>query len=342
MHPLLRSAKGILQYTLVWFVPTLLIVGLLGITGTLHWADALILAVVLVLPYAAICLTPWYVCRMLPLKDEFLWKALLNHLAAAFISSVLWMKAAGFVLPQRLHQHLALLFAAGMMLYLLSVALHYVYLAIEDSKEAIRREQQARVLAREAELKALKAQINPHFLFNCLNSISALTAIDAAQAREMCIRLSDFLRNTLRMGEKEAIPFGEELALVNTYLAVEQVRFGARLKVERSIEAGCEGCSVPPLLLQPLVENSVKHGIASLVDGGTIQLRASCSNGSLHIRVENDFDPESPALRRTGLGLTNVRNRIATRHGNRGRLDVTVSESRHRVDVLIPCEGMNV
>jgi LytS/YehU family sensor histidine kinase len=278
---------------------------------------------------------------MLPLRDEHLLKALLNHLAAAFLSAVLWTRLAGYLFPPQLQSQLSVVFAVGVLAYLLSVALHYIYLAVEESKDAIRREQQARVLAREAELKALKAQINPHFLFNCLHSISALTAVDAAEAREMCIRLSDFLRNTLRLGEKESIPFSEELSLVNTYLAVEQVRFGSRLRVERDIDALCDRCTVPPLLLQPLIENAVKHGIAGLVDGGTIRIRAACSQAMLHIEVDNDFDPDSPAPRKTGLGLANVRSRIATRHGGRGRLDVTVTDSRHRVDILIPCQGAN-
>ncbi len=326
-------------YLAVWLIPA--IAGCLIVFGdNIPWFDSLLLAIGLSLPYAVVCLTPWYLCRMLPLRDEHLLKALLNHLAAAFISSVAWTTAVRFVTPQRLHQHLVLLFGTGVLLYLLSVAMHYVYFAVEDSKEAVLREQKAETLAREAELKALKAQINPHFLFNCLHSISALTTVDPPQAREMCIRLSDFLRNTLRLGEKELIPFAEELSLVNTYLAVEQVRFGSRLNVVRDVDAACERCGVPPLLLQPLIENSVKHGIAGLVEGGTIRLHASCSGQMLRIIVENDFDPDSPAPRKSGLGLNNVRNRIATRHGDRGRLDVTVTESSHRVELLIPCESL--
>ena len=339
MHPLLRSARALGWYTLAWLLPAGLIGLTLTLSGDLDLYSALALAAAFAVPFAVICLTPWYLCRMLPLRDEHLLKALLNHLAAAFISSVLWFRAAAYLLPARLTSHLPLMFAAGIFVYLLSVALHYVYLTVEASKEAIRREQEARVLAREAELKALKAQINPHFLFNCLHSISALTTIDATEAREMCIRLSDFLRNTLRLGEKESIPFGEELALVNTYLAVEQVRFGPRLRVERNIETACERCAVPPLLLQPLIENSVKHGIAGLVEGGAIRLSASCAGGRLHITVENDFDPESPAPRKTGLGLANVRSRIAARHGESGRCHVAVSGGIHRVELLLPCQG---
>src|SRR5207245_11137369 len=160
----------------------------------------------------------------------------------------------------RFSPELPLVFGIGALLYLLSVALHYVLLSLESSKQAETREQEARTLAREAELKALKAQINPHFLFNSLHSISALTTVDSGRARDMCIRLSDFLRNSLRLGERITIPFSEELALARTYLDVEQVRFGQRLRVAQDIEEGCSDCELPPLLVQPLVENAIKHG----------------------------------------------------------------------------------
>ncbi len=107
-------------------------------------------------------------------------------------------------LNQRFSPQLPLLFGIGVLLYLLSVALHYVLLSVESSREAETREQEALTLARESELKALKAQINPHFLFNSLNSISALATVDGARARDMCIKLSDFLRTTLKLGEKHA------------------------------------------------------------------------------------------------------------------------------------------
>jgi two-component system, LytTR family, sensor histidine kinase AlgZ len=141
---------------------------------------------------------------------------------------------------QRFRPHAPLLFGMGVLLYLLSAGMHYAMASVEESKEALNREMQALVAARDAELKALKAQINPHFLFNSLNSISALAGIDAARAREMCVRLSDFLRSSLRVGERECVPLSEELSLAHNYLGVEQVRFGGRLRVEQQIAPECE------------------------------------------------------------------------------------------------------
>src|SRR5207302_9247454 len=141
-------------------------------------------------------------------------------------------------LDQRLASVYRILFGTGVLLYLLAIALHYVLLSNEAAHNAEEREMEAHVLARESELKALKTQVNPHFIFNCLNSISALTSSDPATAREMCIRLGEFLRKTLGLGEKAHIPLGEELDLVHAYLSVEQIRFGSRLKLEESTDSG--------------------------------------------------------------------------------------------------------
>jgi two-component system sensor histidine kinase AlgZ len=203
-------------------------------------------------------------------------------------------------------------------------------LAVEHSREA-------EVQARDAELRALKAQINPHFLFNSLNSITALTATDPVRAREMCIRLSDFLRSTLGLGERASIPWREELQLARTYLEVEQVRFGARLQVEMDVDDACSECLVPPLVLQPLIENAVKHGIATLVDGGTITVEGRVNDGLLEVSVENGFDPDSPVPRRSGLGLRNVRNRLATRFGDVAHLSAQATENRFRAELVVPC-----
>src|SRR4029077_13334472 len=187
-----------------------------------------------------------------------------------------------------------LLFAAGFMLYCLAVASHYVILEIEQSRAAQARALGTSILARDAELKALKAQINPHFLFNSLNSISALTSIDAARAREMCILLADFLRLTLGLGEKALVPLREELELLQRFLAIEKVRFGERLHIDADIDAQAEACLLPPLLLQPIVENAIIHGIATLPAGGTVRLAAECNGGRLHLSVENSVDPDAP------------------------------------------------
>ncbi len=348
MHPLLAKGRIVL-YLLVWVVMGGLLSYLLTITGRLEWQEAALLALPLALLYAFICLAPWYMCSMLPLGEGRIPKLVGNHLAAAVVAALFWIVVAKVLglgvsryyptVNERFSPQLPLLFGIGVLLYMLSVALHYVLLSLESTKESESREHQARTLAREAEIKALKAQINPHFLFNSLNSIAALATVDGARARDMCIKLSDFLRNTLSLGEKQSITLGDELALAQAYLAVEKVRFGPRLKIEMKTDSGCDDCVVPPLFLQPLVENAVKHGIAGLVDGGTIRLEAHCEHGWLQVTVQNEFDPEAPAVRRNGLGLQNVRNRLRAVYENQARLDTVVSDGLFVVAVDLPCSA---
>lgn len=238
--------------------------------------------------------------------------------------------AAVLELDEQLDPAIPHLIAVGFLLYLLSIALHYVLLALEASREAA-------LLARDAELKALKSQINPHFLFNCLNSISALTTSDPARAREMCVRLSEFLRSTLGLGERESISWREEVELARTYLEVERVRFGSRLAVEMAIDDACGECRVPPLVLQPLVENAIKHGIATLVDGGLIRLESRVHNEVLEISVENGYDPEAPAPRRSGLGLRNVRDRLRARFGSNAGVVTSSANNTFRAEMRVPC-----
>ena len=339
MHPIFRNTTRLGAYFALWTILALLLGALMRTPGDLTWSQAMSVAVPLCLFYAFACLTPWYLCRAFPLGTARISRLVINHLGAAILASALWIGLARLVglaldLGPELAPVIPQLVVAGLLLYLLSVALHYASLAVEASREAA-------LQARDAELRALKSQINPHFLFNCLNSISALTSTDPGRARDMCVLLSDFLRKTLGLGERVTIPWREELELARTYLEVEQVRFGARLQIEMRVDEACAECQVPPLVLQPLIENAIKHGIATMVDGGTVRLEGHVENGNLAVRVENSFDPEAPAPRRHGLGLRNVRNRLETRFGHAAYLRVAAEDNRFSTEMVFPCHRGN-
>jgi len=304
--------------------------------GALNWTEALAVSEPLLLFFAFVCLTPWYVCRQLPLESKDKLKVITYHAGTAVLATALWIALARIIghalgLDRRLDPVIPALIMVAFLLYLLSVALHYVFLAMEASRRA-------ELEARDAELRALKAQINPHFLFNSLNSITALTASDPGRARDMCICLADFLRSTLGLGERESVTFSEELNLAETYFKVEKHRFMSRLQVDIQVDEGCSTCLVPPLILQPLIENAVKHGIATLVEGGTIQVASRIRDGRLWIKVENGFDPEAPTPRRRGLGLRNVRRRLETRFGSLANLSARVEGTHFLVEITLPCQ----
>jgi two-component system, LytTR family, sensor histidine kinase AlgZ len=242
MHPIFRSRSTVLAYFVAWIPLFVMFRFLLAYAGHLHPLESIAVTVPVIAITAFACLWPWYSCRILQLGKSPLSWLVVGHLIVAMLVS---MAVVGIVhviliglnhvfadLEERVRGAMPVLTGMVCLTYLLSVALHYVVQAVEQSR-------QAEILSREAQIKALKAQVNPHFLFNSLNSISALTSVNPSKAREMCVRLSDFLRNSLRLGERVSIPFEEELALMTTYLEVERIRFGGRLRVVQNVDAKC-------------------------------------------------------------------------------------------------------
>jgi hypothetical protein len=310
-------------------------------SGTTSWVqDTALLAPACIL-FAFACLSPWPICRVRPLRLAGAAILVGTWAAAAVAASALFTAAAWALARIEGYSaaHLDLLFGVGVLLYLLSAGLHYAALAGEASREASVAVAEAQTLARDAELQALRMQINPHFLFNSLHSIAALATLDGARAREMCIKLSDFLRSSLGLGQRESVPLREELALARSYLEVEQVRFGARLQFSETIQESCQDCAIPVLLLQPLVENAVKHGIAGLVEGGAVRLSVERQGESVRVAVENGFDPEAPPPNRLGMGLPHVRRRLQLRYGTAASMEAGGREGIYRVELRFPCES---
>src|SRR5437867_3187607 len=347
MHPLLLGRLRAALYFGAWLGIGARLTALMLLLEPRPLVHAIAFTGPMILVYAFDCLSAWWVCRAHPLGLTPPLRLAGNLLGAALLSSAGWVALgalwAGVLLragigPGRavIPRDLTLLFVAGFVLYAESIAVHYSLLAFETARAAERRVLESQVTAREAELRALRAQLNPHFLFNSLNSISALTGPDPEAARRMCQLLGDFLRSSLSLGARDRVAFSEELALAERYLSIEQVRFGARLGFEKRVEPGAERCLVPPLLIQPLVENAVKHGVADRVEGGSVRIEARRRGPSLEVTVENPRDPEAPPRRGHGLGLENVRQRLSALDPRGTRVDVFPEAERFRVRLTLP------
>ena len=350
MHPILGRIDRLAAYLLVWLGAGALAAGLFTRFG-LGWLEALALLTPLFLVYGFVCLSAWYVSRAAPLTASSGPRVLGSSILAAMFASGLWLAlaqawiaalsltAAFAPAADRYARQLPFLFAIGVLLFLLALAVHYLLLAYEAAREAERRQLELEILTREAELRALRAQVDPHFLYNSLNSISALTASDAAGARRMCLLLGEFLRKTLDVSARQRIPLADELALAERYLNIEQVRFGSRLRVQRRVDEDASVCLVPPLLLQPLVENAVTHGISKLLEGGLIRLDVSRRNGQLAIVVENPCEPDAASARPGGLGLDNVRRRLDAMFGHEAEMQTLVDGGQFRVALTLPARA---
>jgi len=188
----------------------------------------------------------------------------------------------------------------------------------------------------EASLRALKMQLNPHFLFNTLNSISSLMYSDVESADAMLARLSEFLRMTLDRDLADEIPLEQEIEFVRRYLEIEKIRFDERLQVRIDVARDVEQASVPSLALQPLVENAIHHGIAPRPEGGAIEIRAHRLNGNLHLSVADD-GLGSETLPRERIGLANTRARLEQLYGSEQTLSISnMQRGGFRVDMVIP------
>jgi two-component system LytT family sensor kinase len=190
-----------------------------------------------------------------------------------------------------------------------------------EQERQSRREERLRELAAEAELKALKAQINPHFLFNALNSLAELTRENSEATEKGIVDLSQVFRYALTATKRDRVELGEELDFLESYLAVEHIRFEDRLQYTIDVPAALRRCRIPPMIIQPLVENAVKHGITQNRAGGRVSIVARRNGGNLRISVVDNgtgFETESRAPGGNGVGLNNVRRRIeALNAGNR-------------------------
>jgi two-component system sensor histidine kinase AlgZ len=350
MHPILARGARLALYLALWIAIGALLAVLLAVQIGLRWPQAVLLALPIATLYAFVCLSAWYVSGGMPLVGTGAVQIVATALTASSIASAMWVFAArlwadwlsrrGIIPPlQHAAGAYALVSALGLLLYLLALSISYLASVFERTRAAERRELQVQVLAREAELRMLRAQIDPHFLFNCLHSISALTASNAAAARQMCLLLADFLRESLALGLEDRITLAREVALVSRFLAVERVRFGGRLRDAIEITDEARACLVPPLLLQPLVENAVTHGVAHVLDGGTVTVTALRLAGRLQVVVENPCDPDRPRRTGSGVGLANVQARLTALHGSDARFSAGESDGIWRVELTMPGES---
>ena len=188
-----------------------------------------------------------------------------------------------------------------------------------------------------AQLDALKMQLNPHFLFNTLNSVSSLMYHDVDAADAMLTRLSDFLRLTLDRPIAPEIPLSEELDFVRRYLEIEQIRFEERLRVSVDVAGDAEQALVPALILQPLVENAIHHGIARRDEGGSIAIKATRDDGMLRLLVSDDVVCASGVRER--IGLSNTRARLQALYGPRHRFTYGPTDNGFAVEIAIPCSA---
>lgn len=213
--------------------------------------------------------------------------------------------------------------------------IYFLFHYVENYKKAEIENLKWQASINEIELNKLKSQLNPHFMFNAMNSIRALVDENPARAKDSITQLSNILRNTLQMGKNKVISFDQEFRIVKDYLELEATRFEERLKVRMDIDPLSDRFELPPLMMQTLVENGIKHGISKLPGGGEISIRTKVDEGKLHIFIRNSGQMNGNSETDSGFGIKNTMQRLKLLYGNRALLSIRNENSNTVLTELV-------
>lgn len=290
-----------------------------------------------------------YPAKYISIEQNHLIKIFFSHIITAIISAALWLIFIYIVMVPTLgfdekyqnffYQTILWRFLVGLMLYAIVVSFYYLISYYSESQERALKESELKSLVTQAELKSLKFQINPHFIFNSLNSISALTEIDPKKAKEMIIKLADFLRFILATNEREKNKLSEELKNIRLYLDIEKTRFEEKFDYSEQLEKECYNVEIPNMILQPLFENVIKHAVYETFDKVLLTLNCSLDNGYLKIHLVNNFDESAKSRKGTGVGLKNINDRLNIIYRRNDLMEVKKEKGIFSVTLFIPIEN---
>jgi two-component system, LytTR family, sensor kinase len=344
-HPILNST-AYKHYILLWgvlaLIYTLILIELDGMDVVVAAMDSLLLHLI----FAGIGIGLWYVVQYASIDDNSLLSTLVMHAVAAALTIFIWVSASRFLVffifsnsasyQLFLDQNLVWRVIMGVIYYCLIILSFYLIKYYLEIKERSNQELELQGMVKDAELRMIKSQINPHFIFNSLNSVSALTISKPEAAREMVIKLSEFLRYSIGKDNVEMNTLAQEIQNASLYLDIEKVRFGNKLQVEMNFSEACAQIKVPNLILQPLLENAIKYGVYESTEPVEIHLSCEKREDLLIINLTNTFDSEAIMPKGTGIGLPNIRKRLELIYDRNDLLEVDQHQGTFMVKLKIP------
>ena len=293
--------------------------------------------------FAALGLSYWFAIRFSSLQKSSTILRLLNHLVGGVLMVSFVIYLGNFVLNKVVIDQSALIDSvvpwkafAGLFYYSITVLVYYLVRYYKDLQEKLNNEAKMETEVKQAELNMLKFQINPHFIFNSLNSVSALTLTRPESARDMLVKLSAFLRYSLGSDDTTQNTFLDELENIRLYLDIEKVRFGDKLNLEEDIDELAWGWKIPNMILQPLLENAIKYGVYESLNPVSIKLKAQVEGEVLKIEISNSYDTTAVPNKGEGIGLLNVSSRLQLIFGIDNLLSTQKIDNIFIVRVRIP------
>ena len=338
-------------YAGVWLaiavIHFLIVTTQLGIGEWLATEEALVFNSV----FALLGIGLWFLVKFSDYEKLDRQDMILRHVTSSTFTMLIWFGSSYLIMGlvsehdpeyiRLLNDSMVVRILAGLLLYIIMVTVFYLMINNQNLKERKVREETLQNLLHESELNSLRAQIKPHFLFNSLNSISSLTITNPEKAQEMVINLSEFMRYSLSFSDNRMSTLKQELYHLRLYLEIEKVRFGGRLHVEEKIDDNILDWPLPPMILQPLVENAVKHGVYDTPGQSFVKIEGTQDNGWLEICVTNNYDPALPGVRGTGTGLVNVMKRMHMVYGMTNLAKIHKTENTFEVKLKFPGNEKN-
>lgn len=345
-HPFTRQRRALFIYIVVWLIVAVANTLIIRMGNDLTLVVAMTDALVSNILFGFLGILVWYPTRYIPFQKSAPIYSITAHIAVAVIVIALWIilsiSLLGIIFTNNavyneiLSGSILWRTLLGAMIYVVLILVYYLVINARTLQERAKAEERLRTLVKETELNMLKSQINPHFLFNSLNSVSSLIMSNPDEAQEMIIRLSEFIRYSLKHRENEFVSLKEEIGRMEDYLAIEKVRFGDKLIYQLDVSKECDKIEVPTMILQPLIENAIKHGVYESLDPVEIMFNCVIKDDLLTLMIVNDFDPGQPARKGTGLGLQNVSERIKLVYDLKGSVTWRVEDQKFIVTMNIP------
>lgn len=342
-HPFITNPRLAIYYAVFWIVAAMAMVLVSTFGNGNPFGLAMLEVFSFLITFAIVGSAIWYVIKFSTIEDHSITRILFAHLVAASLIIFVWMYV-GAVTIKLFHPNPDIWFErkstnrifGGYILYVIYVIFFYAVNYYQGFKEKVRNEEKLKSLVKEAELHALKSQINPHFLFNSLNSISSLTMTDPGKAQEMVINLSQLMRYSLQHDQKEKVSLLQELNNNKLYLSIEKVRFGRKLNAIFEVEEKCLKAEIPNMILQPLYENAIKYGVYEATETVDVLTHIRCNNEVLEITISNAFDKNVQSKKGEGIGLRNIRDRLQLIYGNPHFLQIKNENKEFTVTLTIP------
>jgi len=345
-NPILERIKHVYIYLIVWIIIAVIQSLLITFATDLKAHVAIIDSLVFNILYALLAVTIWYPIRYSNPDGRLSVRIAITYLIVGLVILTGWLYLGYLILKvilvnndayfQFLNESFIARLATGILYYGVTLLIYHLFIYNKELEAKKLTEANLNLLVKESELNVLRSQLNPHFLFNSLNSISSLTISDPGTARDMIIKLSEFLRYALRHGEKEKTKLAEEIKNIDLYLEIEKIRFGEKLVFIKEISGDCDKGLIPNMILQPLFENAVKHGVYESTEPITIRMSCRRDPDGMQIEISNNFDPKQVSRKGAGIGLKNVRNRLMLIYGRDDLMRVNKSGNLFIVKLFIP------